>query len=251
VTPALILMLLAAGNSPLLEVYLDALNLWASGELEGASALFGEIAERMPHAPRAVYNLAALAGRNGLWGRADTLMTALQGWEDMGGDSLFDARVSASLGRAIVEDDCRGVREQLETMLPVVVAGTADSITRHNYEVALRWLSQQEPPPRDESRDRQDEENREDEQQDEDEEGREDEQRDGEDREDEQQQGEDGEDREDDRKDRGEETPQSAPPEAGEMTPEEAQRILDMVEEAEPMGDKNAYGAVVPGAPDW
>ncbi len=35
------------------------------------------------------------------------------------------------------------------------------------------------------------------------------------------------------------------------MTPDEAQRILDMVEEAQPRGDKNAYGAVVPGAPDW
>jgi len=35
------------------------------------------------------------------------------------------------------------------------------------------------------------------------------------------------------------------------MTQDEARRILDMVEEAEPRGDKDASGVGVPGTPTW
>ena len=246
--PLILCLLSASVQRPLLGIYLEALSLWSDGDREGASALFGQIAERMPHQPRALYNLAALAGESGLWGRADTLMTALSGWDGLSGDSLYNACVSASLGAAMEAEDYQGVLEQLNATLPRVASATADSLTRHNYEVALRWLSEREPPPeqdqqqdeqQDEQQDQQDEQqDQQDEQQDE----QQDQQDEQQDQQDEQQ------DQQDEQQD---ETRQPQPPEQGEMTPEEAQRILDMVEEAEPRGDKDASGTGVPGAPNW
>lgn len=251
----LLSLLQAPGERPLLGLYTEALELWSSGDREAAVSLFAEIAQRMPHQPRAFYNLAALSGEMEQWGRADTIMTGLSGWEGLGGDSLFNARVSAALGKAISEEDHAGVERQLNTLLPRVASAMADSLMRHNYEVALRWLESREPPPPDQSQQNEDE--SEDQSEDQEENPDQQQQEDQEDQQQEDQQGEDdgGNENEDENEDQGgednEDTHQPPPPADGEMTQDEARRILDMVEEAEPRGEKDASGVGAPGAPTW
>lgn len=246
----LLSLLQAPGARPLLGLYTDAIELWSSGDREAAASLFAEIAGRMPHEPRAFYNLAALSGEMDMWGRADTIMTGLSGWDGLGGDSLFNAGVSAALGKAMSEEDHAGVERQLNTLLPRVASATADSLMRHNYEVALRWLASREPPPDqspqndDESED-QSEDQEEDPDQNQDDEEQEDSQGDDEG------ENEDESESEDQGGDDNEDTRQPPPPADGEMTPDEARRILDMVDEAEPRGEKDASGFGVPGAPIW
>ncbi len=247
-------LLQSTGERPLLGLYTEALELWSSGEREAATSLFAEIAERMPHEPRALYNLAALSGEMGLWGRADTIMTGLSEWDGLGGDSLFNAGVSAALGKAMAGEDYAGVERQLNTLLPRVASATADSLMRHNYEVALRWLDSREPPPDqsqqndDESEDESESEN-EDQEESQDDEEQEDQQGENEDESENENENENEEDQGGD--DNSEDTHQPPPPADGEMTQDEAQRILDMVEEAEPRGDKDASGVGVPGTPTW
>ena len=208
----LLLVAAAGSGTPLLNLYQEAIELWFNGDYENAAELFSEVAERMPHQPRALYNMGALLIEMEEWGRADSTLSALPD-SDIGVDSLFNASVSAGLGSAIALADHQGVRSALEIMLPAVATATGDSLTRHNYEVALRWLMENEPPP--------DEEQSQDQDQDQDQEQEQDEPR------------------------------QPPPPDRGDMTPEEAQRILDMVEEAEESAEKDPSGPGVLGVPDW
>lgn len=236
----LILTVFSGVRTPLLDLYREAVDSWAGGDTETAAVIMMEIAGRMPREPRALYNLAALMTEMGEWALADSILGSLSE-TGIGEDSLFNARVSAALGHSMELGDYQGVLGQYQLLLPPVALASGDSLTRHNYEVALRWLIENEPPP-----------DREPDDSDQDEDPEEQEQENGQDQPDQDRDDPDQDPGDQDQDSDGEDPRQPPPPpERGEMTPEEARRILDMVDEAEEMVDKDSTGPGVPGTPNW
>jgi len=219
-------------RTPLLDLYLDAGDCIEQGNLQEAGSIVEQIARRMPGNPRALYNAGVASMASGNFPAADSLLSQLpEGF--IGEDTLLEARSSARLGAAISAEDYAGVESVLYMLLPAVSSGEATMRMLQNWEVALKWLQQNEPPPPEENPDQEDQE---DEQQEQDE--RQDEQ-------DEQQDEQDEQDEQDD-----EEENQPPPPDNPEMTPEVARAILDMVEEAQ-ADTASVSPAGVIGAPVW
>ncbi|MCK5035959.1 MAG: hypothetical protein KAS73_08725, partial [Candidatus Sabulitectum sp.] len=127
----------------------------------------------------------------------------------------LEARSSARLGNAMLNEDYAGVESVIEMLIPEITTGDSSERIRQNYEVALKWLSRNEPPPPDDNEDQE-----------------------------EPGDNEDQEEPEDDEED------QPPPPGESEMTPEVAQMILDMVEEAQADTTAGSVGEAI-GVPNW
>ena len=235
---------------PLLDLYLEATELVEENRFEESSLIFSRILERMPDNNRAVYNHAVSSFALGDLFSADSLFSVFP--EDVFlEDTLLEARSSARLGNAMANEDYAGVESVLEMLLPEISGGEASERLRQNYEVALKWLIQNEPPPPENNEDQEEPEDNEDQEEPEDNEDQEE----PEDNED-QEEPEDNEDQEDPENNEDQEEPedneenQPPPPEESEMTPEVAQMILDMVEEAQADTTEGSMGGAI-GVPNW
>lgn len=217
---------------PLLDLYFKATDCVQESSHEESAAIFNEIFTRMPDNPRAIYNHAVSSYANGDFFTADSLLSIFP--EDvLQEDTLLEARSSARLGNAMANEDYAGVQSVLEMLLPELSTGESSQRFRHNYEVALKWLMQNEPPP---PEDQEEPEDNEDQEEPEDNEN--------------QEEPEDDEDQEEPEDNEDQEENQPQPPQESEMTPEVAQIILDMVEEAEAdITDGSANGSI--GVPNW
>ncbi|MCK5131455.1 MAG: hypothetical protein KAR40_04815 [Candidatus Sabulitectum sp.] len=225
-------------RTPLLDLYLEATELVGEGRFEESTVLFNEIFTRMPDNRRAVYNHAVSSFAMGDFFTADSLFSIFPE-HVFQEDTLLEARSSARLGNAMNNEDHAGVQSVLEMLLPELSAGESSERLRQNYEVALKWLTQNEPPPpedQEEPEDNEDQEEPEDNENQEESENNEDQEEPGD--------NEDLEEPEDD------EENQPQPPGESEMTPEVAQMILDMVEEAEAETADGGTGGAI-GVPNW
>ncbi len=244
---------------PLLDLYLEASELVEENRFEESSLIFSRILERMPDNNRAMYNHAVSSFALGDLFTADSLFSIFP--EDLFlKDTLLEARSSARLGNAMANEDYPGVESVVEMLLPEISSGEASERLRQNYEVALKWLMQNEPPPPEDNQDQEepeDNENQEEPEDNEDQEEPEDneDQEEPEDNED-QEEPEDNEDQEEPEDNEDQEEPedneenQPPPPEESEMTPEVAQMILDMVEEAQADTTEGSIGGAI-GVPNW
>ncbi|HPJ28200.1 MAG TPA: hypothetical protein PLM22_04650, partial [Candidatus Sabulitectum sp.] len=148
----LFLLLSAPQRTPLLNLYLEAADHAADGNLQEASSRLEEIAARMPDDPRARYNSGINSMLAGDFASADSILSSLpQG--NIQGDTLLEALSSARLGNAMAQGDYAGVQSVVEMLLPRISAGEASMRMAQNWEVALKWLQQNEPPPPEDQQD--------------------------------------------------------------------------------------------------
>ena len=231
---------------PLSEVYTAALELLEAGELEAAAGAFAEIMERMPHQGRARYDAAAAIFELGGHAVSDSLVS--MGELGVGADSASSAAAAVLLATSIDAEDYAGVEEAYGRLCEIVTG----ELPPHecdlvNLEVAINWLRNHDPP-QDQSEDQQDQAEDQQDQSEDQQDQSEDQQDQSEDQQD---QSEDqSEDQQDQSEDQQEEQ-SPPPPSQGEMTEEDAQRILELVEEAEPPdSDEGAKGYTTSG-PVW
>ncbi|RKZ02439.1 hypothetical protein DRQ21_08750 [Candidatus Fermentibacteria bacterium] len=263
----------SALRTPLYDLYMEASSLIAEGNYQESAEIFTEILERMPDNPRAIYNYALSGLVNNDYFTADSLLSIFP--EDVfQGDTLLGAKSSARLGNAITGGDYQGVQSVVEMLLPEISTGESSENLRQNYEVALKWLMQNEPPPPEDNQDQSDDNNQDqsddnqdqqDDNQDQSDDGSPDENQpdDNQDQSDDNQdQSDNNQDQSDDNQDQpdnggqdedqsdSDESNQPPPPSDSEMTPEVAQMILDMVEEADADTTGGGTGEAL-GVPNW
>jgi hypothetical protein len=245
--PGLLLLLsVTAQQDPyvytLAHVYDTAMEYLEAGQLELAYAAFSEIVARMPHLGRARYDAAGVASEMESWAGADSLLAP--GELGVEPDSTASAEAAVLLGSSISAGDYGGVERALGMLRERILDGAPFDCDLTNYEVALNWLRNNEPPEdqsQDQSEDQQD--------QSEDQQDQSEDQQDQ--SEDQQDQSEDQQDQSEDQQDQSEDQQEAPPPPSqGEMTEEDAQRILDLVDEAEPTDEEGAKGYTTTG-PVW
>jgi hypothetical protein len=146
-------------------------------------------------------------------------------------------------------DDYEGVQSSLEELRRILIGDESNECDRTNFEVALNWLANHEPPEdqgdgdSDEQSDQP--EDSEDSQEDQDQQSD-----DGGDSDEPEDQPEDQEDQSDEQDEQEAQAP-PPPPSRGEMSEEDAERILALVEEAEPPDSTGGGKAYAPGGPVW
>ncbi|GEM_PF-2051744 len=279
-------------RTPLYDLYLEASTLAAEGNYQQSAEVFSEIIERMPDNPRAVYNYALSCFVTNDYPSADSLLSDFPHGVFLE-DTLLEAQSSARLGNAMAGGDYAGVESVVEMLLPEISTGESSENLRQNYEVALKWLAQNEPPPQqdnqqqqddnqDQSEDNQDQHDDNQNQSEDDQNQSDDDNPDENQPEDNQDQPEDNQGQPDDNRansddnqnqsDGGspdedhpeddqdhqsdqdqsdnDENNQLSHPSGSEMSPEVAQMILDMVEEADDDTTKGRTGAAI-GVPNW
>jgi len=246
---------------PLAYVYQIGMESLLEGDHERALEAFTEIMNRMPHDGRARYDAAGVLFELGSYAEADTLVSA--GNLAVESDSAASASYATLLGSSIAMDDYEGVQSSFDGLRELLSGGESRECDRTNYEVALNWLRNHEPPEEqgdgesdgdsdDQSDQSEDSEDSQDDQSDdgEDSHGSDDQSEDQEDQsEDQEDQSEDQEDQSEDQEDQEASPP--PPPSRGEMSEEDAERILELVEEAEPPESSEGGKAYVPGGPVW
>jgi len=241
---------------PLAHVYQTGMESLLEGDHERALEAFVEIMNRMPHDGRARFDAAAVLFELEFYAEADTLVSA--GDLAVEADSAASASYATLLGRSIELGDYEGVQSSFEGLREILSGGESRECDRTNYEVALNWLRNNEPPEEqgdgdsdsdsdDQSDQTEDSEDSEDSQDDQDQQSD-----DGGDPDDSEDQSEDQEDQSDEQDEQDEqEASPPPPPSRGEMSEEDAERILELVEEAEPPDSSGGGKAYVPGGPVW
>ncbi|MBD3369781.1 tetratricopeptide repeat protein [Candidatus Fermentibacteria bacterium] len=227
----LLAVLLSTGGSTVSELNRAALRALSENRFEEALELLSQLHQRVPENGRISYNLASALFGTESYAAAESLSAVA---ENVGADTLSSARAASGLAAAIREGDYAGVRAAADTLRRLLGEGSAVSgYDAANYETALNWLRNHEPPDsegqggrsEDSPQPRQEEEQ--------------------------QQTGEEppsgGE--EEAREEPGEDRPAPMPRE--EMTREMASRILDLVREAAPPDSSGRTKGVVGGGRPW
>lgn len=157
----LILLMLITGAAPL-DLYNNAMNSFESGNYDDAAIYLSELADRMPHKPRLIYNFALAVFSNEEYHLADSLIASLD-VDRINEDSLLSAQAATILARGIEEENYQAVAASADILKDICVNQPAENDI-WNLETALDWLRDHEPPEP-ESENSQDEGEGEDEQQ--------------------------------------------------------------------------------------
>ena len=210
------------------EMYLD-------GHFTEASEIWQELLSRMPHRGRIAYNLAASQFMMDSLSIADSSLSMISG--GIGEDTLDCANALTDLAAAIQMNDYGGVENAVNILRVDISNGISPECERTGLEAGFNWLLNHEPPEDQEDQNENQQDQSEDQQNP---------------NEDQQNRSEDQQNPNENQQDQGEEQPQP-PPRIDEMTPEQAQAILDLVEENQLSEDstgaaKAGYSA---GGPIW
>lgn len=246
---------LQARQSPL-ELATMASELYGEGNYSESAEVWSELLQRMPHRSRIAYNTAAALFSLQQFQAADSVLSGADS-EAVGEDTLSAAQALTGLALAISTDDYGGVQQAVSDLTADVASGRSFRNQRIGLEAGLNWLEHHEPPEdqqqnQDQEEDQeqdsdQDQQQNEQEQEDQEQDTDQDQQQNDQDQEDQEQDG----DQDQQQNDEQQEQPQP-PPEIEEMTPEQAQAILDLVEENAQPEDSTAAGkAGIPSGPVW
>jgi len=221
-------LILSTGNPSPAELADMAAEMYLEGRYEEAAEIWEQLFERMPHRSRLAYNLAASRFVMDSFIAADSVLSTVSG-EDTGEDTLSTANALTSLALAIQTDDYGGVENAVDRLRGNLSDGISPECERSGLESGLNWLDNHEPPDdqQDQNEDQQDQ------------------------NEDQQDQNEDQQDQNEDQQDQTEEQ-EPPPPAVDELTPEQAEAILDLVEESPTDEDPTGKGkAGYPAGPVW
>ena len=178
-------------------------------QYSSAIGAWSELFSRMPERGRILYNLASSQFMADSLSTADSILST--DITDVGEDTLVLARDLTSLALAIQENNYAEVESSVNALQNAVADGLSLQCEKTGLEAGLNWLDNHEPPEdqQDQNEDQQDQ------------------------NEDQQDQDEDQQDQNEDQQDQDEEQQdeQQPPPQISEMTPEQAQAILDLVED--------------------
>ncbi len=235
----ILLILLALTGSPAPAELADmAAEQYLTEHFAEASELWEELLLRMPHRGRMIYNLAASRFMQDSPSISDSLLSIIS--SDVCEDTLTCAVDLTDLALAIKTVDYAAVESSVNTLRSSISDGISLECERIGLEAGLNWLEHHEPPD-DQNEDQQD--------QNEDQQDQNEDQQDQ--SEDQQDQNEDQQDQNEDQQDQSEDQ-QQPPPQIDEMTEEQAQAILDLVEENTQSDDSTAAGkAGYPSGPIW
>lgn len=247
-TPLLLLALIMQVQPPASELGDTAVDLFSQDDYAGAFTVFRELFSRMPHNGRIAYNLAASGFMLESFPEADSLLRNAIG--DVPEDTLSTAMDLTALAMAIQADDYGAVETAVENLSRSISAGDSPRCERTGLEAGMNWLENHEPP--EDQQDQEDQEDQDDQSDDQEEQQDQDDQSDDtDDRSDDQEDQQDQDDQSDDREDGEEEDSPQPPPSMDEMTPEQAQAILDMVQEDQPQDSTGTGKAGQPAGPVW
>lgn len=241
---ALLLLLAALAQDPAApaDAAAWAAELYEQGSLLESAGAWADLLERLPASGPIAYNLAAaLFGSDSLEAAAAILDGDLTSVDP---DTLEAARRVTETAAAMATEDFGGVESAVEALRQALSDGLSMDCERQALEAGINWLALHEPPPPEDQQNPEDSGEQEDQ---EEQEGGEDSSGDQE-----EQPGDEGEEPGDpgDQESGDEEEPGTPPP-VGEMTPEQAQAILDLVEDVQP-GDSAGVKAGAPlGGPVW
>lgn len=232
-----------------------ASELYSDGRYTEALEIWQELLSRMPHRGRIAYNLAASQFMMDSFSAADSTLSFVSG--DVGEDTLSTALILTNLAMSIQNEDYGGVERAVNGLRSNISDGVSAECERSGLEAGLNWLDNHEPPEdqqdqsddqQDDSEDQQDDSEDQQDQSDDQQDQSDDQQDDSEDQQDD---SEDQQDQSDDQQDQSEEQPQP-PPRIDEMTPEQAQAILDLVEENQMPEDSTGKTKTgIPSGPVW
>ncbi|MCD4847368.1 MAG: hypothetical protein K8R76_04175 [Candidatus Aegiribacteria sp.] len=199
-------------------------------QYSSAIGALSELFSRMPERGRILYNLASSQFMADSLSVADSILS--MDITDVGDDTLMLARDLTSLALAIKENDYAGVESSVHFLRTAVSDGLSLKCENTGLEAGLNWLDNHEPPEdqQDQSEDQQDQ------------------------NEDQQDQSEDQQDQSEDQQDQSEDQQdeQQPPPQITEMTPEQAQAILDLVEDSNQAEDSTGAKKMgYPAGPIW
>ncbi|NOQ22542.1 MAG: hypothetical protein GQ565_07825 [Candidatus Aegiribacteria sp.] len=218
----LLIILQSVGSATPAELADMAAELFINGHYAEASEIWNELLSGMPHRSRIAYNLAASRFMMDSPAAADSILSLVSG--DVEEDTLASAVALTDLALAIQMDDYGGVENTVRILIENISDGVSPECERIGLEAGLNWLKNHEPSD--------------------DQQGQNDNQQD---------QSDDQQDQSDDQQDQNqsEERPQP-PPQIDEMTPEQAQAILDLVEESRQPEDAADTGKTGrPSGPVW
>ncbi|MEN8209166.1 MAG: hypothetical protein ABFR50_07940 [Candidatus Fermentibacteria bacterium] len=248
-----ILILLQSLNGPTPSELADtAAEYFMNGQYTEAADLWNDLLARMPHRTRIAYNLAASFFGMDSPAAADSILMLVSDHVDA--DTLASAVALTSLALAIKTEDYGGVESAVSNLIENISDGVSMDCEKIGLEAGINWLENHDPPD-EQSQDQQDQNEDQQDQNEDQQDQNEDQQDQNEDQqdqnEDQQDQNEDQQDQNEDQQDQNEESPQP-PPQIDEMTPEQAQAILDLIEEDLASDDPAATGkAGLPAGPVW
>ena len=249
----LLLLILPSVSTPSPAESADmAAELFLNGRYSEAYDIWSDLLSRMPHRSRLQYNLAASQFMMDSLSSADSTLAFAPG--DVDADTLACAVALTDLALAIQMEDYSGVEGAVSILIDNVSDGLSPECERSGLEAGLNWLHNHEPPE-DQNEDQQDQNEDQQDQNEDQQDQNEDQQDQNEDQqdqnEDQQDQNEDQQDQNEDQQDQSEEQPQP-PPQIDEMTPEQAQAILDLIEENQQPEDSTGTGKMgLPSGPVW
>ncbi|MCK4806388.1 MAG: hypothetical protein KAT09_02015 [Candidatus Aegiribacteria sp.] len=241
----LLLLTLQFGSSPTPAELADmAAELFLNGQYAQASEIWNELRSRMPHRSRIAYNLAASRFMMDSLAAADSSLSLVSG--DVEDDTLACAEALTDLALAIQMNDYSGVENTVSVLMENISDGVSPECERIGLEAGLNWLHNHEPPEDQQDQDQQDQDQQD---QNEDQQDQNEDQQDQ--NEDQQDQNEDQQGQNEDQQDQNEEQPRP-PPQIDEMTPEQAQAILDLIEEnLQPEDSTGTAKTGRPSGPVW
>ncbi len=226
----LLLILQFQSNFAPAELAEIAANYFLDEQYSNAIVAWSELFSRMPERGRILYNLASSQFMMDSLSAADSILAA--SITNVGEDTLMSARYLTSLALAIQKNDYSGVESAVNALRIAVADGFSLHCEKTGLEAGLNWLDNHEPPEeqQDQNEDQQDQDE---EQRDQDEE--------------QQDQDEDQQDQDEEQQDE-----QQSPPQITEMTPEQAQAILDLVEDSSQAEDSVGTKKMgYPAGPIW
>ncbi len=238
------LVALSSGRTPLLDLYLQALDLFASGDFAGASQVFTEMAGRMPDNGRLRFDLSASLFRDGSHAYADSLLQALRNPGTLEGDTLPSALSASLLAVSIDSSDRQGVELAVVRLRDLLADGdgSGDDIT--NLETALNWLENNPPDSSSSSGQQQDQ------QQDQQDQQQQQSQQQNQQQQSQQQQQQNQQQQNQQQQQQNQQQASGGGMEEGRMSEEQARMLLQLVEEAVPE-DSTQGRPVSGGGPDW
>ncbi|MCK5115162.1 MAG: hypothetical protein KAR44_01090 [Candidatus Aegiribacteria sp.] len=219
-----------------------------NGQYTEASEIWNELLTRMPHRSRIAYNLAASMFLMDSPAAADSTLTLVSG--DVDADTLACAVALTDLALSIQMEDYSGVENTVDILIENISDGLSPECERKGLEAGLNWLSNHDPPD-DQNEDQQDQNEDQQDQNEDQQDQNEDQQDQNEDQQDQNEDQQDQNEDQQDQQDQNEEQPQP-PPEIDEMTPEQAQAILDLIEEnQQPQDSTGKVKTGLPSGPVW